>query len=280
MRFFWNSVRLLLGFGLQSMLDATQKPIGPIKSQGFLRGQQIQFTQCSQRLEHAGLLQKRMPRSMRELQRLHDEFDFANTADTELDIPMQLVGSNYIAFDAALNVGDLLQQVRRGALGIDKRLMLSQEFVRQFTAASDAPRLDECEALPGLAEAGIIIFHALKRSRQRSGRAFRAQPEIDSKNWSRRMRSRKGLQDLISQPVEELVIRNVRRELAFLGVHKEKINVEAVIELAAAEFSKRENCNLRCRRSVPLPQVGVPMFEYATDANLRDLCKRPRGVFE
>src|SRR5205814_10548566 len=104
-----------------------------------------------------------MPRSVGELQRLHDEFDFANAADAKLDVTMELVRSNYIAFDAALDVGDLLEQVGRRALRINKRLMLSQEFICQLAAASDASRLDLCERLPRLAEAGIIIFHAFKR---------------------------------------------------------------------------------------------------------------------
>ena len=67
------------------------------------------------------------------------------------------------------------------------------------------------------------------------------------------------------------MIRNVWRELAFLAVEKEKINIGAVIQLASAQFSERKNGKLRCGRFVALSQVGVRMLEYATDANLRDL---------
>src|SRR6476661_7062275 len=104
-----------------------------------------------------------MPRSIDELQRLHDEFDFANAADAKLDVAMELVRSNYVAFNAALDVCDLFEQIRSRALRINKRLMLPQEFIRKFAAAGDASRLDECEAFPCFAETGIIIFHAIER---------------------------------------------------------------------------------------------------------------------
>ena len=74
-----------------------------------------------------------------------------------------------------------------------------------------------------------------------------------------------------SQPVEELVIRNVGGELAFLAVEKKKINIRAVIQLATAEFSERENRKFRRWRSLALSHVGVPVFEHPTDANLGDL---------
>src|SRR5439155_26191681 len=87
------------------------------------------------------------------------------------------------------------------------------------------------------------------------------------------MQSRKCLEDPFCQAVEEFVIGNVRRELAFLAVEKKKVNIRAVIQLAAAEFSERENRKFRRWRSMALSQVGVPMFEHPTDANLGDLRK-------
>ena len=178
---FWNSVDLLFGLDLQAMLDAAEKSIRVIKSQNFLAREKMQLTQCSQRLEHTRFLQERMLRSVDELQRLHDEFDFANAADTELDVALEFVRSNYIALDAALDVGDLLEQIGRCALRINERLMLPQEFVRQFAAARDSARLDQREALPCFTETGIIIFHALERSRERTRRPFGTKAQIDAK---------------------------------------------------------------------------------------------------
>ena len=63
----------------------------------------------------------------------------------------------------------------------------------------------------------------------------------------------------------------MRRELAFLAIHKKKIDIGAVIQLAAAKFSEGKNDKLRHRRTMALSQFRVPMFENVTNANLRDL---------
>ena len=67
------------------------------------------------------------------------------------------------------------------------------------------------------------------------------------------------------------MVRNVRRELAFVAVEKKKVNVRTVIEFASAEFPERKNRKLRLWRAITLPQFGVPKFEHATKANLCDL---------
>ena len=66
------------------------------------------------------------------------------------------------------------------------------------------------------------------------------------------------------------MIRNVRRELAFVAVEKKKVDVRTVIEFASAEFPERKNRKIRFWRAVTLPQFGVPKFEHATKANLCD----------
>jgi hypothetical protein len=85
------------------------------------------------------------------------------------------------------------------------------------------------------------------------------------------MRLRKCFENPVSQSIEKLMIRNVRRELAFLAVEKKKVNVRAVIEFASAEFPERKNRKIRFWRAITLPQFGVPKLEHATKANLCDL---------
>src|SRR5437879_13697091 len=109
------------------MLDAAQKPIRVIEGQNFLVREKIQLTQCLERLEHARFLKERMPRSIDELQCLHDEFDFANAADAKLDVTMELIRSDYVTFDPAFAVGDLLEQIGRPALRITRSLILPRE---------------------------------------------------------------------------------------------------------------------------------------------------------
>src|SRR5258708_956195 len=107
--------------------------------------------------------------------------------------------------------------------------MLPQEFVSQLAAAADCARLDQGKTFPGFAEPRIIICHAVERGGEWSCRAFRSQTQIDAEKRASRMPGGKCFEDSFSQPVKELVIGNVRRELAFLTVEKKKINVRAVI---------------------------------------------------
>jgi hypothetical protein len=55
------------------------------------------------------------------------------------------------------------------------------------------------------------------------------------------MRCRKRFQDFFPEPVKELVIGEVRRELAFIAVEKKEIDIRAVIQLATSELAEREN---------------------------------------
>src|SRR5438094_68552 len=112
---------LLLALYLQTMLHAAEKPVRFVERQHFVARKKIQLTECSQRLEHARFLQECMVRSMNELQCLHYELDFANTTTAEFDIALELVRSNDVALDAALDVGDPIEEMRGVALGLIHR---------------------------------------------------------------------------------------------------------------------------------------------------------------
>ena len=137
-----NNVRLLFGLNLQTMFHASEKPIGVVQSQHFVGRKKVQFTKRSQRLEHTGFLQERMPRSMDQLQRLYDEFDVANTAASKFHVAFQLCRSNNVALDAVLDVRNFIQQIACRAFWINKGLMLPREFVGQLTATGDSACLD------------------------------------------------------------------------------------------------------------------------------------------
>src|SRR6266567_3721424 len=223
------------------MLHAAEKSVSNIASQHFLARKKIQLTKRSERLEHTWFLQERMSRSVDKLQGLHDEFDLANSAASKFHIAFELVRADDVALDAPFDTGDLIQQIGRCAPGINKRLMLPQEFVSQLAAAADSARLDQRKTFPGFAEPRIIVFHAVERAGQWPCRAFRSQTKIDAEKRASWMPGRKCFEDPFSQPVKEFVIGNVRRELAFLTVEKKKIHVRTVIQFSAAELAQCKN---------------------------------------
>src|SRR4029453_11805415 len=262
------------------MLHTAEEPVSVIQNQHFLARKKIQLAQRSQRLEHCWFLQERMTRSVDKLQGLHDEFDLANTATSKFHVAFQFVRAHDVALDAPFDTGDFIQQIRRRAFGVNKRMMLPQKFVGQFPAAADSARLDQRKTFPGFAEAGVIIFHALERAGQWSGRAFRSETQIDTKERASRMPGRKCFEDSFSHAVKEFMIGNMSGELAFLTVEKKKINVRAVIQLPAAKLAQCKNGELRLRRTILLPQFRVPMFEHVADANFRHLRKLAGGFLE
>src|SRR4029453_10823137 len=70
-RFLRDSVCLLFGLDLQTMLDRAEKPIFLVRGYHFTPRQQVQFTKSSQGSEHTGFLQEWMLRAVDKLKCLH-----------------------------------------------------------------------------------------------------------------------------------------------------------------------------------------------------------------
>src|ERR1043166_9608326 len=82
-------------------------------------------------------------------------------------------------FDALLDRGHLLNDVLTGMPRVDERLHHVDELTAELRVARDRPRLDQRHTFPRLAPLGVIVLAAFQRTRQRPGRAFRAQTKID-----------------------------------------------------------------------------------------------------
>ena len=76
------------------------------------------------------------------------------------------------------------------------------------------------------------------------------------------------------------MIRNMRRKLAFLTVEEKEVDVRAVIQFSSTEFPKCKNGKVCSWRAVSVPKFGVPVVEHAADANLGDLRKFARCLFQ
>ena len=158
----WKRMGLLLSFNLQTMLGPAEKPIRAIKIDNFISRNQFELGDTLERLQCAWLLQKGVPRSVDKLQRLHNEFNFANTTATKFNIPLQFALSYDIPLDSSFDIGDLVQQIRRRTFRVNERLMLPQEFVSELATASNSSSLDQRQAFPSFPEPTIIVLHALK----------------------------------------------------------------------------------------------------------------------
>ena len=149
--------------------------------------------------------------------------------------------------------------------------MLPEKFVGQLAAPSDPARLDQGEALPRFAKAGVIIFHAVDRAGERSCRPFRPQPKIDPEKRARGIVGGEGLNDFRAELVEPLVISQVRRDLAFLAVDENHVDIGAVVQLTATEFPQAENREGRFRTAPPASQLAIPIGVNLAHTDFRQL---------
>ncbi len=188
-----------------------------------------------------------MAGAVNKLQHLDHEFDFADTSSSKLDVTMQVLMSNDVPFDAALDRRDFIEQIGRGTFRKNERLMSPQKFVSEFIAATNPARLDQRKSLPGFAKSRIIILHAVQRTHEGTGASFRPQPQIDPKERPGGIGCGKRINDLVREAREPFVIIETRSELAFVGVEKDYVDVRAMIELASTEFTETENGELSLR---------------------------------
>ena len=258
-RVFRDGVRLLFRFDLEPVLHAAEKAVGVFQHAGFLMREQLQVGQHRQHLQGAGFLEKGVPRAMQKLQRLHHELDLANPARAQFHVAPDIFVADDVALDPPFDAPDFLQDIPGRALGKNERLMLPEKFVGQLAAAGDAARFDQRQPFPGLAKPGVIIFHAVDRAGERSRRSLRAQPQIDPKKRARRIVGGEGLDYFRAELIEPLVIGQVRRNLSLFAVDEDHVDIGAVVQLPAPEFSQAENRKRRLRSTAPAPQLGIPI---------------------
>src|SRR4029077_7214476 len=255
-----HGVGLLLGLHLQAVLDTAQKEIGLIQRQNFFSRKKIELAQRTQSLPRACLLEKRVTRAVDELERLDNKFDFANATCAELDVPFQVLLSNHVAFDPAFDAGDFVQQIGRRTSWVNEGLELTKKFVAELTAAAHRARFDQGQALPCLAKARVVIFHADQRTGERTGGSFRPETKIDPIERAFTINAGKRLSDFFAETIEPFVSGNTCQDLALLAVHENKIDIGAVIQFATTEFPQAEHNEFGLGRTVALAKVRIPMF--------------------
>ena len=208
-----------------------------------------------------------MPRAMQKLQRLHHELDLANPARAQFHVAPDIFVADDVALDPPFDAPDFLQDIPGRAPRKNERLMLPEKFVGQLAAAGDAARFDQRQPFPGLAKPGVIILHAVDRPRERSRRSLRAQPQINPKKRARRIVGRERLDYFRAELIEPFVVGQVRRNLSLFAVDEDHVDVGAVIQLPAAQFSQAENRERRLRSTTPASQLGIPISVDFTQAN-------------
>ena len=251
------------------MFHAPKETVGGSQELRLPFWNQFQLGEDREGLERVRFLQESVPRSVQELERLHDKFDFTNSAGAQFDVAIDIFVTDDVSLDPPFQRENFIEQIRRGAPRVNEGLMLAKKFVSEFAAATNSSRLDEREPFPGFTEAGIIIFHALERAREGASRSFGPKPEIDPKERPGRIRSRKGFSNFGSEQVEPFVVSEARRNLPFVAVKEDDVDIGTMIQFAAAQFSQPKNREIGLRSAAAVAQLGVPVSVNFSQANFR-----------
>ena len=214
-------VSLQRGDDLQLVFDVAQEEVGGCE---FARTAGIEVAQCAETLERrerAGGAQARIAPAINQDERLHDEFQFANSTVTELDVAGDQVGRAQLALDLKLHRAQLAQRVEVEVAAIDEVAELAEQPFADLEHAGYRTRAEQRGPFPGLAEALVEAERAFKWSHQRRVSAAWTQSHVHPKTSRRQKFGQRFAQarhrfGVGVRPVEDVNQIDIRAEVEFL----------------------------------------------------------------
>ena len=172
---------LQAGDDLQLVLDVAQEQVCVGQ---FARAFRRQIAERIELLERAdGLLGSKpgIASTVNQRQRLHDEFELADSAAAELDVALDHRGRFQLRLDLPLHRAQLAQRVEIQVAAKHKVIQLREQLMPDFERASGRPRAQQGRPFPRLSEALVIVDRTFNRRHQRRGTAAGPKPQIDPK---------------------------------------------------------------------------------------------------
>jgi len=250
-----DAVGLEVTFHLKAVFEAAEEVVGVAQVCGGGGVEEFVLDHFLEGGEGLRILEEGEVSTFKQLQGLDDELDFADTAAAEFDVTFEFTAPDDFGFDAVFHGGDfaedLFGQEARVAEGLDHFLELAGEC----GIAGDAPGFDEHHAFPGLAPLGVVVLVAGEGSGEGAGVAFRAEAEVDPVEGAVGGKAGEFGDQVFDEALEELVTGDAAsgsagggrfiEEVAFFGVDEEEVDVRAIVEFLAAEFSHAEDAEGR-----------------------------------
>ena len=244
---------LRVGEHLQAVLEPAQIDVGRPQFARGLGRQQLRLPEAGQRGEQRGRLQALIAAAARELQRLHDEFDFADPARTELDVIGELAPLHF-ALDEGLHLPQALEHAVVEIAAIDERPYGRRVNFRVTLGTRDRAGLDVRVPLPVAPVARQVILEGGEARHQGTRVPERPQAQINAQHKALGCRRLQQPHQRLSQAREEFLVGSAARPvgLTMLGKQQHQIDVGGKIQLAAAELPHAdddEGLNLAGRRA-------------------------------
>src|SRR5262245_17350647 len=112
------------------------------------------------------------------LERLSDQFNLANAARTELDVPASLIAKDHFAIDLALHAANIVESFHIEGLVINKCADHVEKRAAQRAIPGNRPGFQQCQAFPRREARAVIALEAIEWIGEIAGFAFRSQPQV------------------------------------------------------------------------------------------------------
>ena len=204
-RFGRQAVGLLVGEGLQAVLDPSQEDISGAKTSADIRGDVAILGQHVEDRHKPRLLEGRHHAAPDQLEELGKELDFPNPPGTELDIVGHALAA-YFQGDLVLHLAQRFENAVVEVAAIDKGAHHGHQAAGVGVIPGHHPGLDPGITLP-LASVGLVIgLHGVEAHGQRPAFTKRAQAGVHPENESVGADLAQGLDEPAGQAGEKVII--------------------------------------------------------------------------
>src|SRR5262249_2729910 len=208
---FGNGVAVRLLDHLNFVLDLTEESVGATEALPLASRYEAAVRQTRKSAERVGIAHLRVVAAVQELQRLREEFHFADAAATQLDIPRLVRRPQQLALDAALHLAQLLDRAEVEIASVNKRFDFAQKVLAEGDVAGGGPRFDERGSLPRLTPRFVVHERGSGRLHDRPLAAEGSKPQIGAEDEAAGGDLAHCPRDRLGNAREKLA----RRELAF-----------------------------------------------------------------
>jgi len=180
---------------------------------------------------------------MDQLERLSDEFDFADAASAKLDVRRHALAPHFL-LDQLLHAAQRFDRGKVQVAAIDEGPQHLQQFATGLLVTADHARLDHRVALPVAPLILVVLLQCIEAQHQRAGGTVGAQPHVDAKDEAVDGDGIQRLDQLLPQAHEEFLV--VQRalgtdRLAPFRVAEDQVDVRREVQLAGTELAHAEN---------------------------------------
>jgi hypothetical protein len=242
-----QGLRLRIIHRLQTVLGAAQEVVGSGQFVARFRRQDAELDQRLQHRQQRALLQALVHAAAYQLERLGDEFHFANAAGAELDVVLHALAFHF-AGDHAFHFAQGFEGGEIDVTPVHEWPQRGDQALAGGNVTAAYTRLDHRVALPRPALCFVVGLHCVEAAGERAAVAPGAQAHVNTEHEAVSGVGVQHLDQAAAEAREEFVIRQfafcrtrAALHLAFFRIGEDEVDVRGEVQLASAEFAHAEH---------------------------------------